>query len=141
MPFGICSASEVFQQRIHQLIEGLQGVEVVVDDFVVVGFGDALEDAVRDHDHNLEAFLNSEMCSQGYQTEQQQSAAGKAGGAIHWACSNGQRPPGRSHQSGCNHMNATAHRCGWGPTTPGNGPVLGKVSSPSRRRNKTTERA
>ena len=57
MPFGICSAPEVFQRRIHQLIEGLQGVEVVVDDFVVVGFGDALEDAVRDHDHNLEAFL------------------------------------------------------------------------------------
>ena len=57
MPFGICSAPEVFQRRIHQLIEGLQGVEVVVDDFVVVGFGDTLEDAVRDHDHNLEAFL------------------------------------------------------------------------------------
>ena len=57
MPFGICSAPEVFQRRIHQLIEGLQGEEVVVDDFVVVGFGDALEDAVRDHDHNLEAFL------------------------------------------------------------------------------------
>ena len=35
----------------------IQGVEVVVDDFVVVGFGDTLEDAVRDHDHNLEAFL------------------------------------------------------------------------------------
>ena len=57
MPFGICSAPEVFQRRIHQLIEGLQGVEVVVDDFVVVGFGDTLEGAVRDHDHNLEAFL------------------------------------------------------------------------------------
>ena len=37
MPFGICSAPEVFQRRMHQLIEGLQGVE---DDFVVVGFGD-----------------------------------------------------------------------------------------------------
>ena len=29
----------------------------MVDDFVVVGFGDTLEDAVRDHNHNLEAFL------------------------------------------------------------------------------------
>ena len=57
MPFGICSAPEVFQRRIHQLIEGLKGVEVVVDDFVVVGFGDTLEDAVKDHDLSLEAFL------------------------------------------------------------------------------------
>ena len=39
MPFGICSAPEVYQRRIHQLIEGLQGVEAVVDDFVVVGLG------------------------------------------------------------------------------------------------------
>ena len=39
MPFGICSAPEVYQRRIHQLIEGLQGVEAMVDDFVVVGLG------------------------------------------------------------------------------------------------------
>ena len=57
MPFGICSAPEVFQRRMHQLIEGLNGVEVVADDFVVVGFGDTVEAAVIDHDKNLEAFL------------------------------------------------------------------------------------
>ena len=57
MPFGICSAPEVFQRRMHQLIEGLQGVEVVADDFVVVGFGDTLEEAVKDHDQNLDAVL------------------------------------------------------------------------------------
>ena len=57
MPFGICSAPEVFQRRISQLIEGLQGVEVVADDFVVVGFGDTLEEAIPDHDRNLDAFL------------------------------------------------------------------------------------
>ena len=57
MAFGICSAPEVFQRRMHQLIEGLQGVEVVADDFVVIGFGDTLEEAVKDHDQNLEAFL------------------------------------------------------------------------------------
>ena len=44
---------EFFQRTIHQHIEDLQGVEVMVDDFVVVGFGDTLEDAVRDLDHNL----------------------------------------------------------------------------------------
>ena len=57
MPFGICSAPEVFQRRMHELIEGLHGVEVVADDFVVVGFGDTEDDAVIDHDRNLEEFL------------------------------------------------------------------------------------
>ena len=57
MPFGICSAPEVFQRRMHQLIEGLRGVEVVADDFVVVGSGDTQESAVKDHDLNLERFL------------------------------------------------------------------------------------
>ena len=40
MPFGISSAPEVFQRRIHELIEGLHGVKVVADDFVAIGFGD-----------------------------------------------------------------------------------------------------
>ena len=57
MPFGICSAPEVFQRRMHQLIEGLRGVEVVADDFVVVGSGDTQESAIKDHDLNLERFL------------------------------------------------------------------------------------
>ena len=42
----------------HELIEGLQGVEVVADDFVVVGRGDKIEDASRDYDSNLTALLD-----------------------------------------------------------------------------------
>ena len=57
MPFGICSAPEVFQRRIHELIEWLTGVEVVADDFVVVGFGESEQEAIRDHDKNLKRFL------------------------------------------------------------------------------------
>ena len=41
----------------HELIEGLNGVEVIADDFVTVGFGDTLETAIVDHDQNLKAFL------------------------------------------------------------------------------------
>ena len=41
----------------HKLIEGLQGVEVVADDFVVFGRGDKNEDASRDRDKNLMALL------------------------------------------------------------------------------------
>ena len=55
--FGISSAPEVFQRRMHELIEGLNGTEVVADDFTVAGFGDTLEEAVRDHNKNLVAFL------------------------------------------------------------------------------------
>ena len=36
MPFRISSAPEVFQRRMHEVIEGLEGVEVVADDFVVL---------------------------------------------------------------------------------------------------------
>ena len=57
LPFGICSAPEVFQRRMHELIEGLHGVEVVADDFVVIGFGDDFRAATADHDANLWAFM------------------------------------------------------------------------------------
>ena len=50
MPFGICSAPEVFQRRIHQLVEGLEGVEVVADNFVVMGCG---VEATRGHDARI----------------------------------------------------------------------------------------
>ena len=57
MPFGISSAPEVFQRRMHELIEGLQGVEVVADDFLVAGQGESETEAVVSHDQNLAAFL------------------------------------------------------------------------------------
>ena len=37
MPFRKFSAPEIFQKKTHEMIEGLQGVEVVADDFLVVG--------------------------------------------------------------------------------------------------------
>ena len=57
MPFGISSAPEVFQRWMHEVIEGLRGVEVLADDSVVVGFGNTMEEATQDHDRNLDAFL------------------------------------------------------------------------------------
>ena len=46
LPFGISSAPEVFQTKMHELIEGLSGVEVKADDFAVVGFEESMEDAI-----------------------------------------------------------------------------------------------
>ena len=57
MPFGICSAPKVFQRHMHELIDGLSDNEVVVNDFIIAGFGDTLEKAFRDHNKNLVAFL------------------------------------------------------------------------------------
>lgn len=38
---------QVFQRRMHELIEGLTGTEVVADDFVVAGFGETYEDRCK----------------------------------------------------------------------------------------------
>ena len=57
MPFGISSAPEVFQRKMHELIEGMTGIEVVADDFIAVGYGETFEEATRDHDKNLLDFL------------------------------------------------------------------------------------
>jgi len=45
MSFGISSAPAVFQGRMHELIEGLEGIKVVADGFVIIGFGDTIEKA------------------------------------------------------------------------------------------------
>ena len=57
MPFGICSAPEVFQRKMNDLIEGLKGIEVIADDFLVIGFGDNVEQATKNHDEHLLAFI------------------------------------------------------------------------------------
>ena len=57
MPFGINSAPEEWQRRAHELAEGLDGVEVVADDFLCIGFGATVEEATRDHDVNMRALL------------------------------------------------------------------------------------
>lgn len=41
----------------HELIDGLTGTEVVIDDFMVAGFGDNYKEALCDHNRNLVVFL------------------------------------------------------------------------------------
>jgi len=54
MPFGICSASEEFQIRITECLEGLEGVALVADDILIYGKGDTDLEAETDHNKNLE---------------------------------------------------------------------------------------
>ena len=57
MPFGISSAPEEFQRRMHTTLQGLPGVEVIADDILVFGCGDTEEECQRDHDTNLQRLL------------------------------------------------------------------------------------
>ena len=51
LPYGISSAPEVWQKKMHEVIEGLKGVEVIADDFLIYGNDD------KEHDENLRSFM------------------------------------------------------------------------------------
>ncbi|PIK60265.1 hypothetical protein BSL78_02827 [Apostichopus japonicus] len=51
LPFGICSAPEVFQDVMSQVFEDLEGIEIVADDILVWGKDDI------EHDQRLEQLL------------------------------------------------------------------------------------
>ena len=57
LPFGIAPAPEVFQQRLDEALMGLDGVIVIVDDILVYGEGDSVEEAEADHDQRPHALL------------------------------------------------------------------------------------
>lgn len=57
MPFGISTAPEEFQRRLHEILEDLKGVEVIADDILVYGSGDTKEEAIADHDSNLRRLM------------------------------------------------------------------------------------
>lgn len=58
MPFGISSAPEESQRRQHELLEGLSGIECIVDDILVYGCGETTEQAIEDHNKNLISLLS-----------------------------------------------------------------------------------
>ena len=53
VPFGLCSAPSCFQKIIREITHGLDGITNLLDDIVVIGYGDA------DHDGKLDALLNT----------------------------------------------------------------------------------
>lgn len=57
MPFGIKPAMEIYQRIQNEIIQGLDGVYVMADDILIVGRGETNEEAVRDHNRNLEMLL------------------------------------------------------------------------------------
>ena len=57
LPFGLSASSEIFQKRVNQALEGLNGILNITDDILVCGVGDTDKEAQQDHDRNLEALL------------------------------------------------------------------------------------
>ena len=57
MPMGIAPAPEEFQRRLNNTIRNLDGVLAVADDILIYGVGDTEEEAIRDHDRKLTAFM------------------------------------------------------------------------------------
>ena len=57
MPFGCNESSEIFQKKLQQAIEGLEGVHCVGDDIMLYGVGCTDDESVADHDTKLHALL------------------------------------------------------------------------------------
>ena len=57
LPFGVSVASEIFQKKLNQALDRLDGLLTVHDDMVVYGVGETKEEATEDHNKNLKALL------------------------------------------------------------------------------------
>lgn len=53
LPFGISSAPEIFQMKLQEVIQGLEGVECLADDLLVFGVGGTLDEALVNHNRCL----------------------------------------------------------------------------------------
>uniref|UniRef100_A0A2C9M825 Reverse transcriptase domain-containing protein n=1 Tax=Biomphalaria glabrata TaxID=6526 RepID=A0A2C9M825_BIOGL len=53
LPFGLNVSGEIFQKKLAQALERLDGCINVADDIVIAGCGNSIEEAERDHDTKL----------------------------------------------------------------------------------------
>ena len=57
MPFGIHVAPEEFECRLHEKLANLNGVKILRDDLLVVGYGETYEKAEVNYEQNLRILL------------------------------------------------------------------------------------
>jgi hypothetical protein len=57
LPFGLCVLSEIFQKRVNQALDGLEGTLNISDDILIYGVGETKEEADKDHDGKLVRLL------------------------------------------------------------------------------------
>ncbi|XP_058810928.1 uncharacterized protein K02A2.6-like [Topomyia yanbarensis] len=54
LPFGIAPAPELFQMKLQEVIQDLEGVECIADDILVYGTGNTIDEAFANHNDSLE---------------------------------------------------------------------------------------
>ena len=57
LPFGISSAPEEFQRRIHDVLCGMDEIINIADDIIVMGWGKYPQAAIHGHGKNVLALL------------------------------------------------------------------------------------
>ena len=62
-PLGVSSPGEIFQQRLYEAVEGLDGVYTIAGDILVTGIGDTMQEAIVDDDRKIKKLL--ERCRKG----------------------------------------------------------------------------
>ena len=118
LAFGIDSAPEVFQRKMHELKEGLWGIEVVADDFIAIGCGSTVEKATIDHDKVLMPFL--EGCKgQGVKLNTDKLNPRMTKNLVHRTHCYGQRAKCWPSQGSDDQRNASSNRQSWGSGTVG----------------------
>ena len=64
LPFGLKVSSEIFQKRLHQALEGLEGIQCIADDILVHGDEKTHDDRIRklERCQTLGIRLNKNKC-------------------------------------------------------------------------------
>ncbi len=62
LPFGPSVSSEIFQRKLNETLDQLDGVHVIADDVIIAGVGDNMSNATRNHDCRFHEFL--ERCKE-----------------------------------------------------------------------------
>ena len=58
LPFGLKVSSEIFQRKLDEALEGVEGVFSVIDDVVIAGCGQTMDEAQVDNQQKLTETLN-----------------------------------------------------------------------------------
>ena len=61
LPFGLNTSSEIFQKRILEVYDGLRNIIIIADDVLICGYGINIDEATKDHDKALQAFLQRSL--------------------------------------------------------------------------------
>ena len=57
LPFGLSSSAEIFQMKLYEFLHDIPGIHVMADDILITGNGDNQEEAMENHNNNLEILL------------------------------------------------------------------------------------